>query len=122
MKLLLVEDNDLVARVMVDLIEMAGHQVEHAASLGAALAHLERETFHVVIADLGLEHGELGIDLLRWVARNRPEVRRVLMTGVAPRQIPEDPAVQLFLPKPCSFEDLERAFSLEKPEHHRGDT
>jgi CheY-like chemotaxis protein len=56
-KLLLVEDEGLVAMGIQALLGEAGHQVRHAESLGQALVELESFEPSLVLCDLGLPDG-----------------------------------------------------------------
>lgn len=54
MKLLLVEDEDAIARPLALLLEGEGWQVDRCAGVGAALAKLEELRFDAAVIDLGL--------------------------------------------------------------------
>jgi CheY-like chemotaxis protein len=101
-----VEDDPLLRRVLVLLLESLGHQVDARASCAAALADLGRSAFDVALVDMTLPDGR-GIDVaaaLRALpAEERPHV--VGMSGFDPS--PEElAAVDSFLPKPTGEDEL----------------
>jgi PAS domain S-box-containing protein len=76
LRLLLVEDNEPTLQVMVDLLELAGHDVQAAPDLRTARSLAASHTFDLVVSDLGLPDGN-GFDLMR-------ELReRYGLTGIA---------------------------------------
>lgn len=64
LRLLLVEDHADTARVLSRLLEISGHTVEVASSVAEALAAAERQSFDLVVSDLGLPDGS-GHDVMR---------------------------------------------------------
>lgn len=66
MKLLLLEDDDLLAESLAESLKDNGYRVDLATSLRAAEAFTATETYELAIMDLGLPDGS-GLDLLkRW--------------------------------------------------------
>ncbi|WP_111412632.1 response regulator transcription factor [Billgrantia lactosivorans] len=71
MKVLLVEDDDLLAESLSETLEDNGYRVDTAATLGAAETLVSTETYGLAIVDIGLPDGS-GLDLVaRWRARGR---------------------------------------------------
>ncbi|MDO6619921.1 response regulator transcription factor [Shewanella sp. 6_MG-2023] len=64
MRVLLVEDNQLLAQGVVLNLAKEGIQVDHLCSYNQALAALDNEDFSAIILDLGLPDGN-GEDLLK---------------------------------------------------------
>lgn len=64
MKLLLLEDDDLLAESLAESLKDNGYRVDLAASLRDAEALSTTETYALAIMDLGLPDGS-GLDLLR---------------------------------------------------------
>ena len=62
--ILLAEDHEDTARVLRRILEKAGYQVAHAASVTGALELAAGRHFDLVISDLGLADGS-GLDLMR---------------------------------------------------------
>ncbi|MDR9438718.1 MAG: response regulator transcription factor [Halomonas sp.] len=66
MKLLLLEDDDLLAESLVDCLKDNGYRVDLATSLKVARSLMATEHYELAILDLGLPDGS-GLDLLkRW--------------------------------------------------------
>ena len=85
--LLLVEDNDAVARASRDLLESLGCTVEHVTTAEAALARLALHDarIDVILSDIEMPGALDGIALAERVAERHPNVPVVLMTGYAAR-------------------------------------
>jgi signal transduction histidine kinase/ActR/RegA family two-component response regulator len=81
-RILIVEDEEQLARMASLVLKQRGHQVSVANSGDAAMAILQDEAaFDLVISDLGLGPGKNGWDLADVVRRNWPAARFVLVTG-----------------------------------------
>ncbi|MDB6073861.1 MAG: hybrid sensor histidine kinase/response regulator [Verrucomicrobiaceae bacterium] len=65
-RLLIVEDHEATRIVLSRLLKRQGHHVVNASTVHEALAAISKETFDVVITDLGLPDGN-GLDLMREV-------------------------------------------------------
>lgn len=65
-KILIVEDDTLVAMAICDALQEAGHYVVHANSGDAALARLEREIPDLVITDYRMPRMDGG-ELIRFI-------------------------------------------------------
>lgn len=75
-RILLVEDHEDTARVLSRLLRAMGYDVSTADSVKAALAQASRQTFDVIVSDIGLPDGS-GLDLMRAIRRQQP------VTGIA---------------------------------------
>ena len=118
--ILVVEDDEALARTMQRVLGSAGFQVETAFNGDAALAKLSSATFEAIVTDIELP-GTSGVDLLRIVRAYDLDVPVILMTG-SPRLETATDAVQLgalqYLVKPVSneaiVEAVNRAVRLHK--------
>ena len=81
MRLLLVEDEDAIARPLSLLLEGEGWQVDRCAGVGSALARLEELRFDAAVIDLGLPDGD-GLTVCR-AARRAGEPAIVVLTARA---------------------------------------
>jgi CheY-like chemotaxis protein len=106
---LVVEDDDAVARVTRRQLLYLGCDVVLAANAGEALRALECIVFDAVVTDYDLGEATTGLDLLARVARERPEIGRVLYSGAG--RTPENVAVQVALNKPACAHELRRALA-----------
>ena len=78
---ILVVDDDLgVAKVIARMAESLGHATAVAGSVDEALGRLAQASFDVVLTDLSMP-GRSGLDLLRQVQAESPEIPVVLITG-----------------------------------------
>jgi DNA-binding NtrC family response regulator len=81
-RILVVDDEEVVARAIARMAQHFGHEVVIAHSMAEALDELSRSAFDVVLTDLRLgEHD--GLELLRHLQQEAPEVPVVLITGQA---------------------------------------
>jgi DNA-binding response OmpR family regulator len=103
----LVVDDDASIRMLCRVnLELGGIDVLEAATLGEARAILEEAEVSVVLLDVHVGP-ESGIDLLRELRRDRPEVRVALLTGSEgdpPRELEPDAIVG----KPFTLDELSR--------------
>lgn len=78
----LVEDNPLVRHALTESLQMLGHRVVAAASLGALLSSLDSVSPDVVISDFRLTGGETGFDVITALrTRFGADLPAVLITG-----------------------------------------
>jgi signal transduction histidine kinase len=81
-RVLLVEDNEGLARPTAELLQDAGYEVTLAASGDEALALLrDGAPFEMVLSDVRMPGQQDGIALARWIREERPGLPVVLMTG-----------------------------------------
>ncbi|MEQ8486216.1 MAG: PAS domain S-box protein [Pseudomonadales bacterium] len=84
-RLLVVEDNDLLAAMLTRVLEGAGHQVTVCGSGEAALQQLDGpERYDLMITDIVLGAGMDGWTLAGRVQQRHPEMPVVTMSGYAP--------------------------------------
>lgn len=101
---LLVEDNDAVAKTSADVLRSLGCKVEHVETADAALMRLADAAadFNVVLTDIELASGADGIALAESIADRHPELPVVLMTGYAARLQQAERLRFHVLPKPVA--------------------
>ncbi len=81
MRVLIVDDERSVLRVLAVMLEDAGVTYQSAASAQEALTFLAAQTFDAVISDLQMP-GMSGMDLLMQVRAKHPHVAFLMATGV----------------------------------------
>ncbi|MGR4069098.1 response regulator transcription factor [Halomonas sp. LR3S48] len=86
MKLLLLEDDDLLAESLSETLEDNGYRVDSAATVHAAESLMATEEYALAILDLGLPDGS-GLDL---IARWRGQERRLPILALTARDTWED--------------------------------
>jgi DNA-binding NtrC family response regulator len=80
--ILLVDDDEGLRGFVRDVLVERGYVVEEAADYEAAIQHLRRRVFQVILLDITLP-GKSGLDLLEFVQRNRLESAVIMVTGTA---------------------------------------
>ncbi|OFX04567.1 MAG: hypothetical protein A3D94_16960 [Alphaproteobacteria bacterium RIFCSPHIGHO2_12_FULL_66_14] len=108
--LLVVDDEWVITAAIADYFRELGFAVLQARSADGAIQHLERTRVDVVVSDISMPGGMSGIELAKWILRERPAVVIVLMSG---RSIKGDVARELgaavpFFAKPFDLDRLER--------------
>ena len=79
---LVVEDNEAVAAVVIEMLVQLGHEATHVGSVAAALGELSGDRpINLVFTDVLLPGGGSGLDLARELAERRPRVPVVLTSG-----------------------------------------
>jgi len=109
MRILVVEDNELVADAIVRGLAMAGFAVDRAASAESALAALAAEHFDLALLDIGLP-GADGLSLLRKLRGDGVQMPVMILTArdtLAAKVEALDLGADDFLMKP--FEQAELA-------------
>jgi DNA-binding NtrC family response regulator len=82
MRILLVEDEQIIAVTLKDDLEGAGYDVEHIGDGKQAIAALGQRTYDVVITDVRLP-GADGLQVLQAAKRARPDTEVLVMTAYA---------------------------------------
>jgi signal transduction histidine kinase/streptogramin lyase/ActR/RegA family two-component response regulator len=115
-RLLLVEDDSIVAAVIRGLLEREGHTVVHVVNGLAALAELAHAGFDAVLLDLDLP-GVDGFQIARLIRQREHAGQHLPIVAVTARQGSEDEAraravgMDGFLRKPLSGEQLADALA-----------
>ena len=110
-RILLVEDNDVVATATIALLNSFGWAVVHAANAEVALELLDsgQVTPDVVLADIVMPGEFDGAQLAVHLRQTRPSLRIVLMTGQVTEVARASGDGFHLLPKPCAPSDLAEA-------------
>ncbi len=80
MRLLVVDDEELVRELGVRVVERAGYDVVSASSAARAIELVETEPIDLVVSDVVMP-GLGGVDLLTELRDRRPDLPVLLMTG-----------------------------------------
>src|SRR5438105_7654904 len=81
-RVLIVDDEESVTVTMAAILEMDGYSVATALRGDEALAHIEAETFDLVLTDLRLDDFD-GMDVLAAARRKSSETVGIVLTGYA---------------------------------------
>jgi DNA-binding response OmpR family regulator len=118
-RVLVVEDEEHLRRILVRNLEQAGYQVQSAATAAAALPLCQDSKPDVIVLDINLPDAT-GWDVLRGIAaRELPRPGVVVLSAVPPvhtRLIEFGPLT--FLQKPFPIQALLRAVERAAEEHH----
>jgi DNA-binding NtrC family response regulator len=79
-KVLLVDDEKEFLDVLGERMKIRGMEVRATSSALAALDILEKESFDVIILDLMMPEMD-GLEALKRIKKNRPELQVILLTG-----------------------------------------
>lgn len=101
-RILVVDDEDLVRGVLILMLEDAGYTPVGASDARKALSILEAEPVAAVVSDIDMPGGIDGLELA-WEVRSRwPKVGILLMSGRALPRPNDLPASTRFIAKPCN--------------------
>ena len=115
MRILVVEDNHILARILADYLSERGHRVVPAYEGGLGTIFSERQDFDVILIDLVLPDLS-GIDLLERLQKQNRLPRVIVMTGF-PELLDELSTrlealgVDAVLRKPFSFHEIDDALA-----------
>lgn len=79
-RLLIVDDEMPITKLLQRVLQNDGHVCETALSVSEAKEKLKEKPFDLIITDLKMPN-ESGLDLLRFSAKYYPEIGRIMMTG-----------------------------------------
>lgn len=107
-RILVVEDEDLVAITLCDALQDHGHDVVHAVNGGAALAALEKQVPDLIVTDYRMPrlNGAELIDAIRSDPRWRAVPVLLVSAYHAPHDAAEKRPGQAFLQKPFTDASL----------------
>ncbi|MDI6002480.1 response regulator [Cobetia marina] len=80
MKLLLLEDDDLLAESLAELLEDNGYRLDVSTSLHEAQAFMATEQYALVVLDLGLPDGS-GLELLKRWRQSHVDIPVLILTA-----------------------------------------
>jgi DNA-binding NtrC family response regulator len=101
-RILLVDDEESLRITLAANLELEGHTVLEASSAEDALRLLEQQSVDVVLTDIRMP-GLHGVELLRRIKQDKPDLPVVLMTAFAAEELVEDALAEgafTVLPKP----------------------
>ncbi len=87
-RVLVIEDDSVLGRVLLDILQQAGFEANHVVSAEEALLRLRSDPVDILLADLRLP-GMGGLELLTQVATRWPEIPVVVLTafGTVPEAV-----------------------------------
>lgn len=113
-KILVVEDDTRLRKLLVEALSQEGHHLTDAESAEVAIQYLEKAAFDVLLTDVNLPQ-KSGLDLLPICLQLHPNTYPIVMTGYASIDMAVR-AMKLgasdFLCKPISLKDLSGAIQV----------
>jgi len=107
-RILLVEDDDLLGDAVCEGLRQEGYVVDWVQDVGAALAALSTSSFNALVLDLGLP-GRDGLSVLRWLRHSGRATPVVIVTArdrISDRIGGLDAGADDYLLKPFDIEEL----------------
>lgn len=109
MKLLLVEDEKMLAKIVLKGLKKCGYAVDHAEDGEQAIEFYEVNQYDLLILDLNLPKVD-GIDVLKYIREKDKETKVLILSArfeVEDRIIGLDTGANDYLVKPFDFNELE---------------
>ncbi len=113
-KVLVVEDDNRLRKLLVYSIALEGYQTEAASSAEEAINRLAEEKFDIVLTDVNLP-GKSGLDLIPECLQHNPQVYLLVMTGYGSIDVAVDAmkrGANDFLSKPIALDELTSAIKI----------
>lgn len=107
-RILLIEDDDLLGEAVRDGLRQQGYVVDWVRNTGGALAALSTSNFSALVLDLGLPDSD-GLSVLRWLRHNGHATPVVIVTareGISERITGLDAGADDYLIKPFDIDEL----------------
>ncbi|MCW5891007.1 MAG: sigma-54-dependent Fis family transcriptional regulator [bacterium] len=108
-RILVVDDERAIGIAIQRLLRGRGHDVAAVTSLADARAAIAAESFHLVVTDLSLGHGESGMDVLRAVKERGRATAVVMITAYGSEKVAVEAmkaGAADYLPKPFDNDEL----------------
>jgi putative two-component system response regulator len=85
-RILIVDDEPLILKVLADLLGRAGHQCSKAGSAEEAWISLRQASFDMLLTDVNMP-GQSGLDLARQAREEDPDLALVIVTAVDDHEV-----------------------------------
>jgi CheY-like chemotaxis protein/anti-sigma regulatory factor (Ser/Thr protein kinase) len=111
LKILVVDDQEIIRELISEMLRGEGHQVEMAAAGADALVLLENESFDLIISDLSMPD-MTGAQLASEIRSKGDQTPLILLTGFGDEMLAQGgtpPGVTLILSKPVTGVGLHQA-------------
>ena len=80
MKILLVDDDPSILKILADLMAIFGHDFVTAVDGVEAIEKLKHDFFHIVLTDMMMPNMD-GMELLKHIHKNYPNIKVMVVTG-----------------------------------------
>jgi putative two-component system response regulator len=111
--ILVIDDEEVIRRVIVEILRDAGHDAVGVATAEDGLERLGNDELDLVVSDVVMP-GVSGLELLGEVRRRRPSLPVILVTGAGTHTMVTDAltgGADGFVTKPFSHDELRKAVS-----------
>lgn len=81
LRLLLVDDEPAILRLLRTILELAEFEVQTCASAGEAIPRLKQEKFDLIVTDMRMESVTAGYDVVRAAVKLKPRPVVVILTA-----------------------------------------
>jgi DNA-binding NtrC family response regulator len=108
LKVLVVDDEPIVGERLKASLERAGFLVDTFSSSQDAVKRIEQETYDILVTDLKMK-GPDGLEVLRIAKQKQPNIKAVIITGLATKQVAENAlsaGAAQFIAKPFKMSSL----------------
>jgi CheY-like chemotaxis protein len=106
MNILIVDNNEIMAKLMQELLTLQGHTAERVRTPQEALSAVTRGPFDVALIDLDM-HNTHGIEIARGIRSNAAQIKLVAISA----SDVDEKVFDHYLPKPVDFVELHRIVS-----------
>lgn len=113
-KLLVVDDEADVRKVLKDFFEELGYSVTTASNIEEAKAALEQEKPLLALLDIRMKTDRDGIEILRWIRERNLRVKTIMVTALQTMEVIEEATnlgADAYITKPLSLDYLESTVS-----------
>lgn len=123
LRVLVIDDEDMIRKLMRYFLEQAGHRVTEARNGRLGIEKLHAEDFDVVITDMVMPEME-GLEVISIVKRNWPDIPVVAISGGSRTgdadtlEIARELGATVVLPKPFGLRDLMAAVETAHANRH----
>ena len=108
-RILVVDDEDHIRRILVRTLMAEGYDVSDASSGADAITKVIDSTFDILISDVRMP-GMNGLEAVRAIKAKRPEIIAVITSGVADEETAQAEAIaagaSAYFTKPYSLDEL----------------
>jgi two-component system, OmpR family, response regulator len=108
MRILLVEDEPEMARLIVEWLHQFGFDADHVATIGKARESIGAHSYSLALLDRRLPDGD-GVSLIKDIRRTHPGIRVLMLTAldsVSDKIMGLDAGADDYLPKPFDIDEL----------------
>ena len=113
-KILLLDDEPIVAERVKSSLEMSGYYVDSFISSNDAIDNLKKVKYDILITDLKMSSPD-GIEVLQIARELQPDIKAIVITGFATKQTAEtvmNKGAVEFLAKPFKLSQLKKILSV----------